>query len=43
MRKNTQIDKDMNKDNWTTVILDGGLSDEMVFGLIKKSYLLSGK
>lgn len=33
----------MNKNNWITVILDGGLSDEMVFELIRKSYLLSGR
>ena len=33
----------MNKDNWITVVLDGGLSDEMVFGLISKSYLLTDK
>ena len=33
----------MNKNNWITVVLDGGLSDEMVFGLIRKSYLLTDK
>ena len=33
----------MNKNNWITVVLDGGLSDEMVFGLIRKSYLLTEK
>ena len=33
----------MNKNNWITVVLDGGLSDEMVFELIRKSYLLSDK
>ena len=32
----------MNKENWITVLLDGGLKDEMVFGLIEKSYLLTG-
>lgn len=31
----------MNKNNWITVVLDGGLSDEMVFGLIRKSFLLT--
>ena len=33
----------MNKNNWITVWLDGTLADEMVFELIRKSYLLSGK
>lgn len=33
----------MNKNNWITVVLDGGLSDEMVFELIRKSYLLTDK
>ena len=33
----------MNKNNWITVVLDGGLSDEMVFELISKSYLLTDK
>ena len=33
----------MNKNNWITVLLDGALPDEMVFELIEKSYLLSGK
>ncbi len=33
----------MNKGNWITVVLDGGLSDEMVFELIRKSYLLTDK
>ena len=31
----------MNKDNWFSVLLDGGLSDEAIFELIEKSYLLS--
>ena len=31
----------MNKNNWITVVLDGGVSDEMVFELIRKSYLLT--
>ena len=33
----------MNKKNWITIWLDGTLSDELVFELIKKSYLLSDK
>lgn len=33
----------MNKNNWITVMLDGVLPDELVFELIRKSYLLSGK
>ena len=33
----------MNKNNWITIWLDGTLADEMVFELIRKSYLLSGK
>ncbi len=33
----------MNKNNWITIVLDGGLSDELVFALIRKSYLLSDK
>ena len=33
----------MNKNNWITVLLDGTLPDEMVFELIKKSYLLTDK
>lgn len=33
----------MNKNNWITVVLDGGLSDEMIFELIRKSYLLTDK
>ena len=33
----------MNKNNWITVVLDGGLSDEIVFELISKSYLLTDK
>ena len=33
----------MNKNNWITVVLDGGLSDEIVFELIRKSYLLTDK
>lgn len=33
----------MNKNNWITVLLDGALPDEMVFELIERSYLLSGK
>ena len=33
----------MNKNNWITVVLDGGLSDEIVFELICKSYLLTDK
>lgn len=33
----------MNKNNWISVWLDGTLSDELVFELIKKSYLLSDK
>lgn len=33
----------MNKNNWITIWLDGALSDELVFELIKKSYLLSDK
>ena len=33
----------MNKNNWITVWLDGTLADEVVFELIRKSYLLSGK
>ena len=33
----------MNKNNWITIWLDGTLSDEMVFELIRKSYLLSDK
>ena len=33
----------MNKNNWITVVLDGELSDELVFGLVQKSFLLSDK
>ena len=33
----------MNKNNWITIWLDGTLADEMVFELVRKSYLLSGK
>ena len=33
----------MNKNNWITAVLDGGLSDEMVFELIRKSYSLTDK
>ena len=33
----------MNKNNWINIWLDGKLSDEMVFKLIRKSYLLSDK
>lgn len=33
----------MNKNNWITILLDGTLPDEMIFELISKSYLLSGK
>lgn len=31
----------MNKNNWITVWLDGALPDELVFGLIEKSYRLT--
>ena len=31
----------MNKNNWITVVLDDGISDGMVFELIRKSYLLT--
>lgn len=33
----------MNKSNWITIWLDGTLADELIFELIKKSYLLSDK
>ena len=33
----------MNKNNWITIWLDGTLPDELIFELIKKSYLLSDK
>ena len=33
----------MNKNNWITVWLDGTLSNERIYELIKKSYLLSDK
>ena len=33
----------MNKNNWITVVLDGELSDEIIFELIRKSYLLTDK
>ncbi len=33
----------MNKNNWITVWLDGTLPNELIFELIKKSYLLSAK
>ncbi|MBQ6355219.1 MmcQ/YjbR family DNA-binding protein [Candidatus Saccharibacteria bacterium] len=33
----------MNKNNWITIWLDGTLPNEVVFELIKKSYLLSAK
>lgn len=33
----------MNKNNWITILLDGTLSDKLVFELINKSYLLSDK
>lgn len=33
----------MNKNNWITIWLDGTLADELIFELIKKSYLLSDK
>lgn len=31
----------MNKNNWITILLDGTLPDNLIFNLIKKSYLLS--
>jgi len=31
----------MNKNNWITIWLDGTLPDELIFELIKKSFLLS--
>ena len=31
----------MNKNHWITILLDGTLPDDLVFELIKKSYLLS--
>ncbi len=33
----------MNKNNWITILLDDTLPNEIVFELIKKSYLLSDK
>ena len=33
----------MHKNHWITIWLDGTLSDELIFELIKKSYLLSAK
>lgn len=33
----------MNKNNWITILLDGSLSDDFIFELIKKSYLLTDK
>ncbi len=33
----------MNKNNWITIWLDGTLPNGLIFELIKKSYLLSGK
>ncbi|MBR3163953.1 MmcQ/YjbR family DNA-binding protein [Candidatus Saccharibacteria bacterium] len=33
----------MNKNNWITVWLDGALSDELIFGLIEKSFALSAQ
>ena len=33
----------MNKNNWITILLDGFMSDELIFELIKKSYLLSDR
>ena len=33
----------MNKNNWITIWLDETLSNELIFELIKKSYLLSAK
>ena len=33
----------MNKNHWITIWLDGTLSDELIFELIKKSYLLTDK
>ena len=33
----------MNKNNWITVLLDGTLPDELIYELIKKSYLLSNR
>ena len=33
----------MNKNNWITIWLDETLPDELIFELIKKSYLLSAK
>ena len=33
----------MNKNNWITIWLDGTLPNELIFELIKKSYLLSAK
>ena len=33
----------MNKNNWITLVLDGTLSDELVFELIRKSFLLTDK
>lgn len=31
----------MNKNNWITILLDGTLPDNLIFNLVKKSYLLS--
>ncbi len=33
----------MNKNNWITILLDGTLQDNLIFDLIRKSYLLSDK
>ena len=33
----------MDKNNWITVLLDGTLPDELIYELIKKSYLLSDR
>lgn len=33
----------MNKNNWITMVLDGELPDELVFELVRKSFLLSDK
>lgn len=33
----------MNKKNWITIVLDGALTDEQLFGLVEQSYSFSGK
>lgn len=33
----------MNQNNWVTVLLDGTVSDDEVYGLLEKAFVLAGK